>query len=219
MTLQVQAPPRTCARSPLSRAWHADDRSHANPGPPPTGATVTLPGTAASVPAARQVVNRGLGGCPRAGDLAVAITELAANALAWSPAGQGGTFTARLRTAPRWARIEATDPGPAQPPRAPLPPAAGNGRDHGRHQRYVMRFLADQARSAVVPRLGYCARERATAMAGGGGVHRSFVLSVARAMRKLEAEGPVIICVPGSRPQGAQMSARLTPAPRNVPAA
>jgi anti-sigma regulatory factor (Ser/Thr protein kinase) len=88
---------------------------------------VTLPGTAASVPAARQFIRRALTGCPRADDLAQAVTELAANAVAWSAAGKGGTFTVRLRTAPRWARIEVTDPGPARPPRAPLSPAAGNG--------------------------------------------------------------------------------------------
>jgi hypothetical protein len=75
-----------------------------------------------------------------------------------------------------------------------------------------MRFLADQDRSAVVPRFGYSAREIATAMAGGGVVPHSAVVSVARAMRKLEADGLVIICVPGRQRPGAQMFARL-PAP------
>jgi Histidine kinase-like ATPase domain len=127
--IQAEAPPRTCAGPPLSRARRAGD-----PGPPeyppdrvpPPAATVTLPGTAASVPAARQFIRRALIGCPRADDLAQAVTELAANAVTWSAAGQGAAFTVRLRTAPRWARIEVTDPGPALP-RAPLPPATGNG--------------------------------------------------------------------------------------------
>ena len=88
----------------------------------PSAATVTLPGTAASVPAARQFIRRTLGGCSRADDLAQAVTELAANAVAWSAAGEGGTFTVRVRTAPRWARIEVTDPGAAL-----LPSAPGNG--------------------------------------------------------------------------------------------
>jgi hypothetical protein len=92
-------------------------------------------------------------------------------------------------------------------------------RRYGRVQRYVMRFLADQDCSAAVPRLGYSAREIATAMAGGGVVPHSAVVSVARAMRKLEAEGLVVICVPGCRRQGAQMFARLSAAPRNIPAA
>jgi hypothetical protein len=130
MIIQAEAPPRTYAGPPLSRTRRTGD-----PGPPEyppdrapsPAATVTLPGTAASVPAARQVIRSALIGCPRADDLAQAVTELAANAVAWSAAGQGATFTVRLRTAPRWARIEVTDPGPARLPRAPLPPATGNG--------------------------------------------------------------------------------------------
>jgi hypothetical protein len=82
-------------------------------------------------------------------------------------------------------------------------------RRYGRVQRYVMRFLADKHCSAVVPHFGYSAREVATAMAGGGVASHSAVVSVARAMRKLEADGLVIICVPGRRRQGAQMFARL----------
>jgi anti-sigma regulatory factor (Ser/Thr protein kinase) len=132
MTIQAEAPARTCAGFPLSRAWHTGDPGPGdpdtgNPGPTPPAATVTLPGTAASVPAARQFIRRALGGCSRADDLAQAVTELAANAVAWSAAGEGGSFTVRLRTAPRWARIEVTDPGPALMLRPPLRPAAGNG--------------------------------------------------------------------------------------------
>jgi anti-sigma regulatory factor (Ser/Thr protein kinase) len=132
MTIHAEAPSRTCSGPALSRAWHTGhpgpgDPAPGNPGSAPPATTVTLPGTAASVPAARQFIRRALGACSRADDLAQAVTELAANAVAWSAAGDGGTFTVRLRTAPRWARIEVTDPGPAVLPRAPSPPAAGNG--------------------------------------------------------------------------------------------
>jgi len=130
MTIQAEAPPGRvpgpCCPGPGTPATPARRNARQTPRHHPA-ATVTLPGTAASVPAARQFIRRALGGCSRADDLAQAVTELAANAVAWSAAGEGGTFTVRLRTAPRWARIEVTDPGPAPLPRAVLPPAAGNG--------------------------------------------------------------------------------------------
>jgi anti-sigma regulatory factor (Ser/Thr protein kinase) len=81
-------------------------------------ARLHLAGVARSVPEARRFVRAVLAGCPRAADLAQAVTELAANAVAWSAAGEGGTFTVTVRTAPRWARIEVTDPGPARHPTA-----------------------------------------------------------------------------------------------------
>lgn len=85
-------------------------------------ASVTLPGIPASVRSARFFVRDTLAGCPRADDLILAVSELASNALAWSASGCGGTFTVRVRTAPRWARVEVTDEGPA-----PVPAASGNG--------------------------------------------------------------------------------------------
>jgi hypothetical protein len=152
MTLQAQAPPRTCVGPPLSQARHSDDPTRGDPGPTPPAAAVTLP-------------------------------------------------------------------GPALPPPAPLPPAAGNGWGHGRARRYVIRFLADQDRSAVIPHLGYSAREKATAMACGSVVPHSGVASVGRAMRKLEAKGLVIIYSPVCRRQGGtRMLARLSPALRSIPA-
>jgi hypothetical protein len=78
----------------------------------------TLPGEPVSVPAARQFVRDTLAGCPRAEDLALAVTELAGNAVHWSAAGEAGTFTVTVRAAPRWARVEVTDPGPATAPTA-----------------------------------------------------------------------------------------------------
>jgi anti-sigma regulatory factor (Ser/Thr protein kinase) len=84
--------------------------------------TATLPGTPASVPIARRLVREALPGCPRADDLMLAVTELAANAVAHSASGRGGSFTVRLRSRPGWTRIEITDQGPAEVQRS-----AGNG--------------------------------------------------------------------------------------------
>jgi anti-sigma regulatory factor (Ser/Thr protein kinase) len=88
---------------------------------PPT-VTVTLPGMAASVPVARRLIRETLTGCPRAGDLMLAVTELAANSIHHSASGQGGSFTVQVRTEPGWARVEVTDEGPS-----PGRPLASNG--------------------------------------------------------------------------------------------
>jgi anti-sigma regulatory factor (Ser/Thr protein kinase) len=85
---------------------------------PPFRAEVSFPGRAASVPAARRFVLSALADCPRADDLALAVSELASNAVTWSAAGEDGRFTVRVRAAPRWARVEVTDPGPARRPSA-----------------------------------------------------------------------------------------------------
>jgi hypothetical protein len=63
------------------------------------------------------------------------------------------------------------------------------------------------------------ARQFINRAAANGGVPHSAVVSVARAMRRLEAEGLMIICVPGCRRQGAQTFDRLSRALRNRPAA
>jgi anti-sigma regulatory factor (Ser/Thr protein kinase) len=84
---------------------------------PPGADEVSLPGIAVSVSAARAFVRNALAGCPRADDLVQAASELAANAVVWSSSGEGGTFTVRVRTAPRWARVEVIDNGPAARPR------------------------------------------------------------------------------------------------------
>jgi signal transduction histidine kinase len=85
--------------------------------PAAAAAETTLPGIPASVPAARRFAAAGLAGCPRADDLILAVSELASNAVAHSASGQGGSYTVRIRTAPRWARAEVTDSGPALSPR------------------------------------------------------------------------------------------------------
>jgi hypothetical protein len=77
------------------------------PARPPGPWRTTLPGVPESVQAARRFVRDMLDGCPRADDLAQAVTELGSNAVLWSAAGEGGTFTVTVRTAPRRARIPA----------------------------------------------------------------------------------------------------------------
>jgi two-component sensor histidine kinase len=54
--------------------------------------------------------------CPRIEDLLLAVSELASNSVIHSASGQGGTFMVRVRTAPRWARAEIADQGPAETP-------------------------------------------------------------------------------------------------------
>jgi hypothetical protein len=83
---------------------------------------VSLAGIATSVSAARAFVRGTLPDCPRADDLVQAVGELAANAVLWSSSAEGGTFTVRVRTAPRWAQVEVIDSGPATQPRT-----RGNG--------------------------------------------------------------------------------------------
>jgi hypothetical protein len=79
---------------------------------PPT-VQISLRGVPASVSAARRFVADALPGCPRADDLILAASELASNAVCHSASGEGGRFTLRVRTVPRWARVEVTDAGPA----------------------------------------------------------------------------------------------------------
>jgi hypothetical protein len=70
-----------------------------------------------SVPATRQFVRDSLTGCPRLEDLVLAVSEFAANTVAWCVGGLvGETFTIRVRTAPRWARVELTESGPSLVP-------------------------------------------------------------------------------------------------------
>jgi anti-sigma regulatory factor (Ser/Thr protein kinase) len=80
--------------------------------------TATLSGTPAAVAIARRLTREALTGCPRADDLVLAVSELASNAVIHSASGQGGTFALRVRTAPRWARVEITDLGPYASPAA-----------------------------------------------------------------------------------------------------
>jgi two-component sensor histidine kinase len=100
-----------------------------------------LPGVPASVPAARCFVEDALADCPRAHDLMLAVSELATNAITWSATGCGGTFTVRVRTVPRWARVEVTDDG-----RGPEPAADGNGWGLG-----IVAAVADRSGATIAP--------------------------------------------------------------------
>jgi anti-sigma regulatory factor (Ser/Thr protein kinase) len=84
--------------------------------------SIVLRGIPANVAKARRFTAAALADCPRTDDLVLAVSEMATNAIAWSASGCGGTFTVRVRTASRWARIEVADEGPA-----PVPAASGNG--------------------------------------------------------------------------------------------
>jgi hypothetical protein len=61
----------------------------------PLALIATLPGTPSSVPVARRLACAVLGSCSRADDL-----MLAANAIAHSASGQGGSFSLSVRTGP-----------------------------------------------------------------------------------------------------------------------
>ena len=73
--------------------------------------SIVLRGIPANVSTARRFTAAALADCPRADDLVLAVSELASNALAWSASGCSGTFTVRVRTASRWARIEVARTG------------------------------------------------------------------------------------------------------------
>lgn len=75
--------------------------------------TLTLPGLPSMVPLARRAVRALAGDSPRLRDIELVVDELAANAVLHSAAGQGGGFGLMVDTAPGWARIEVSDPGPA----------------------------------------------------------------------------------------------------------
>jgi hypothetical protein len=120
VTADLGGPARASARDGAGISALTDAPAAAPAGP--TACQTTLPGVPESVPLARRFVRAALTDCPRADDLALATTELGSNAVRHSAAGPDGTFTVTVRTAPRWARVEVTDPGPATRPAAP-----GNG--------------------------------------------------------------------------------------------
>lgn len=80
----------------------------------PLSITATLPGEPSSVPIARRLVRDAVPGCPRTGDLLVAVSELVTNAIVHSVSGWDGSFTMQVRTAPHWVRVEVTDAGPTE---------------------------------------------------------------------------------------------------------
>ena len=74
--------------------------------------SVTFPGVAAIVPAARRYVRGILADSPRVDDAELIAAELAANAIRHTPSGHaGGQFTVSFWTKPGWARIAVAGEG------------------------------------------------------------------------------------------------------------
>jgi anti-sigma regulatory factor (Ser/Thr protein kinase) len=74
--------------------------------------SVTFPGITAIVPAVRRWVRGILADSPRADDMELIASELAANAIRHTPSGgPDGAFTVTVRTGPGWARLEVADTG------------------------------------------------------------------------------------------------------------
>lgn len=80
--------------------------------------TGVYPGLPGSVGQARAVAAASLpAGCPRAGDVAVVVSELATNALLHSASGKpGGTFQVRVEAEPGGVAVAVVDQGPALMP-------------------------------------------------------------------------------------------------------
>jgi hypothetical protein len=75
-----------------------------------TTVSVTLPGLAAMLPAARRLVRGSLDSLPRAADLELIASELITSRIRYSSVGDpGGQFTLTVRRAPGRARVEVSD--------------------------------------------------------------------------------------------------------------
>jgi anti-sigma regulatory factor (Ser/Thr protein kinase) len=85
-------------------------------------ASVSYPGTPASVREARLYVRGALSASPRVDDLELIAAELVTNAIRHTPSGQaGGTFAITILSAPDTARIEVIDLGSGPVPAEPRP--------------------------------------------------------------------------------------------------
>ena len=74
--------------------------------------SITFPGIAAIVPAARRLVRGILESSPQAPDAELVAAELVSNAIRHTASGaDGGQFTITIASKPGWARIEVTDEG------------------------------------------------------------------------------------------------------------
>jgi anti-sigma regulatory factor (Ser/Thr protein kinase) len=93
-------------------------------------ASVTLPGVPESVREARAMVRRYLGADPTAEIAALAVSEMATNAIAYTRSGlPGGTFAVSLRTAADGVTIWVRDSGSRGVPALASPePIAEHGR-------------------------------------------------------------------------------------------
>lgn len=73
--------------------------------------SIDLPCTAAQVATARRFVAGLLADSPREDDAVLLVSELAGNAVRYSPARFGGHFTLRVQRKTGWTRIEVSSEG------------------------------------------------------------------------------------------------------------
>lgn len=97
--------------------------------------SVVLPGTAASAAASRLLLAEVLavaGSCPAAGDAALIVSELAANAVQHTRSGKGGEVRVTVAAAPgEWVLVMVGDDGPDEGSVPGIPaqrPSAESGR-------------------------------------------------------------------------------------------
>ena len=95
--------------------------------------SIDLPCTAAQVATARRFTAAVLAECPRSDDAVLLVSELAGNAVRYSPSRHGDRFIVRIQTKAGWIRIEVTSLGsePWEPEFAVSDDDAESGRGLG----------------------------------------------------------------------------------------
>lgn len=103
--------------------------------------SVTLPGVPESVREARSMVRRYLGADPAAEAAALAVSELATNAIAYTRSGlPGGTFAVTVQTVADGVVIRVADGGSRTGPKLASPEPAA---EHGRGLRIIAALAAE----------------------------------------------------------------------------
>ena len=103
--------------------------------------SIDLPCTAAQVATARRFVAGLLADSPREDDAVLLVSELAGNAVRYSPARFGGHFTLRVQHKAGWTRIEVSSQGAE--PWEPEFAASDDDAESGRGLSIVF-FLSDR---------------------------------------------------------------------------
>lgn len=103
--------------------------------------SIDLPCTAAQVATARRFVAGLLADSPREDDAVLLVSELAGNAVRYSPARFGGRFTLRVQRKAGWMRIEVSSQGAE--PWEPEFTASDDDTESGRGLSIVF-FLSDR---------------------------------------------------------------------------
>jgi serine/threonine-protein kinase RsbW len=103
--------------------------------------SIDLPCTPAQVATARRFTAAVLADCPRGDDAELLVSELATNAVRYSPSRHGGRFTVRIQVKAGWTRIEVSAPGAEswEPEFAASDDDAESGRGLG-----IVFFLSDR---------------------------------------------------------------------------